>query len=147
MNIFIHISKVKCRANYTVCLVTTIILSLINMLIILFSLYPVPDDLTPEEKQELENIRRRKQELLEDIQVRILFTCFKISSAAGSFMYTERSSMLLWCYLHFRSLLVCHSSLVSVLFKDHTIQSFFFFNLFPAPVDTFILIWFCSLCC
>ncbi|KAI5623337.1 cytohesin-1 isoform X1, partial [Silurus asotus] len=29
---------------------------------------PVPDDLTPEEKQELENIRRRKQELLEDIQ-------------------------------------------------------------------------------
>ncbi|XP_048088974.1 cytohesin-1b isoform X4 [Alosa alosa] len=28
----------------------------------------VPDDLTPEEKQELENIRRRKQELLEDIQ-------------------------------------------------------------------------------
>lgn len=30
----------------------------------------VPDDLTPEEKQELENIRRRKQELLEDIQVK-----------------------------------------------------------------------------
>ncbi|XP_068434209.1 cytohesin-1a isoform X5 [Clinocottus analis] len=29
---------------------------------------PVPDDLTPEEKQELENIRRRKQELMEDIQ-------------------------------------------------------------------------------
>lgn len=29
----------------------------------------VPDDLTPEEQQELENIRRRKQELLEDIQV------------------------------------------------------------------------------
>uniref|UniRef100_A0A673I6K1 Cytohesin-1-like n=1 Tax=Sinocyclocheilus rhinocerous TaxID=307959 RepID=A0A673I6K1_9TELE len=28
----------------------------------------IPDDLTPEEKQELENIRRRKQELLEDIQ-------------------------------------------------------------------------------
>uniref|UniRef100_A0A3B3SSW0 Cytohesin 1 n=1 Tax=Paramormyrops kingsleyae TaxID=1676925 RepID=A0A3B3SSW0_9TELE len=28
----------------------------------------VPDDLTPEERQELENIRRRKQELLEDIQ-------------------------------------------------------------------------------
>ncbi|XP_043109825.1 cytohesin-1b isoform X2 [Puntigrus tetrazona] len=28
----------------------------------------VPEDLTPEEKQELENIRRRKQELLEDIQ-------------------------------------------------------------------------------
>ncbi|TKS92000.1 Cytohesin-2 PH, SEC7 and coiled-coil domain-containing protein 2 [Collichthys lucidus] len=28
----------------------------------------VPDDLTPEEQQELENIRRRKQELLEDIQ-------------------------------------------------------------------------------
>lgn len=32
-------------------------------------LSPVPDDLTPEEQQELENIRRRKQELLEDIQV------------------------------------------------------------------------------
>uniref|UniRef100_A0A8C6T7G0 Cytohesin 1a n=1 Tax=Neogobius melanostomus TaxID=47308 RepID=A0A8C6T7G0_9GOBI len=30
--------------------------------------FPVPDDLTPEEQQELENIRRRKQELLEDIQ-------------------------------------------------------------------------------
>lgn len=30
---------------------------------------PVPDDLTPEEQQELENIRRRKLELLEDIQV------------------------------------------------------------------------------
>lgn len=30
---------------------------------------PVPEDLTPEEQQELENIRRRKQELLEDIQV------------------------------------------------------------------------------
>ncbi|XP_007556393.1 cytohesin-1-like isoform X1 [Poecilia formosa] len=29
---------------------------------------PVPDDLTPVEQQELENIRRRKQELLEDIQ-------------------------------------------------------------------------------
>ncbi|KAF3846303.1 hypothetical protein F7725_003381 [Dissostichus mawsoni] len=29
----------------------------------------VPDDLTPEEQQELENIRRRKQELLEDIQI------------------------------------------------------------------------------
>lgn len=28
----------------------------------------VPDDLTPEEQQELENIRRRKQELLEDIE-------------------------------------------------------------------------------
>lgn len=48
----------------------------INMLIILVSLHPVPDDLTPEEKQELENIRRRKQELLEDIQVRFLSTCF-----------------------------------------------------------------------
>ena len=33
--------------------------------------FPVPDDLTPEEQQELENIRRRKQELLEDIQVTI----------------------------------------------------------------------------
>ena len=31
----------------------------------------MPDDLTPEEQQELENIRRRKQELLEDIQVKI----------------------------------------------------------------------------
>lgn len=30
----------------------------------------VPSDLTPEECQELENIRRRKQELLADIQVR-----------------------------------------------------------------------------
>lgn len=29
----------------------------------------MPDDLTPEEQQELENIRRRKQELLQDIQV------------------------------------------------------------------------------
>jgi len=29
----------------------------------------VSDDLTPEEKQELENIRRRKEELMEDIQV------------------------------------------------------------------------------
>ena len=29
----------------------------------------MPDDLTPEEQHELENIRRRKQELLEDIQV------------------------------------------------------------------------------
>ncbi|XP_064171226.1 cytohesin-1-like [Anguilla rostrata] len=29
---------------------------------------PVPNDLTPEEQQELENIRRRKLELLEDIQ-------------------------------------------------------------------------------
>uniref|UniRef100_A0A3P8VN02 Cytohesin 1a n=1 Tax=Cynoglossus semilaevis TaxID=244447 RepID=A0A3P8VN02_CYNSE len=37
---------------------------------IIFSspLSTVPDDLTPEEQQELENIRRRKQELLEDIQ-------------------------------------------------------------------------------
>lgn len=30
----------------------------------------MPDDLTPEEQQELEHIRRRKQELLEDIQVK-----------------------------------------------------------------------------
>lgn len=29
----------------------------------------VPDDLSPEERQELESIRRRKQELLQDIQV------------------------------------------------------------------------------
>lgn len=29
----------------------------------------MPDDLTPEEQKELENIRRRKQELLDDIQV------------------------------------------------------------------------------
>lgn len=29
----------------------------------------VPSDLTAEERQELENIRRRKQELLADIQV------------------------------------------------------------------------------
>lgn len=30
----------------------------------------VPDDLSPEERQELESIRRRKQELLHDIQVK-----------------------------------------------------------------------------
>lgn len=35
----------------------------------LFFLSSVPDDLTPEEQKELENIRRRKQELLDDIQV------------------------------------------------------------------------------
>ncbi len=34
-----------------------------------FFLSSVPDDLTPEEQEELENIRRRKQELLGDIQV------------------------------------------------------------------------------
>lgn len=34
---------------------------------------PVPEDLTPEEQQELENIRRRKQELLEDIQVTLVW--------------------------------------------------------------------------
>ncbi len=41
------------------------------ILIVCFCLFPnkVPDDLTPEEKQDLENIRRRKQELLADIQV------------------------------------------------------------------------------
>ncbi|KTG32779.1 hypothetical protein cypCar_00014364 [Cyprinus carpio] len=33
-----------------------------------FFLSSVPDDLTPEEQKELENIRRRKQELLDDIQ-------------------------------------------------------------------------------
>lgn len=33
----------------------------------------MPDDLTPEEQHELENIRRRKQELLEDIQVRCVW--------------------------------------------------------------------------
>lgn len=32
-------------------------------------LFAVPSDLTAEERQELENIRRRKQELLADIQV------------------------------------------------------------------------------
>lgn len=32
-------------------------------------LCPVPDDLSPEERQELECIRRRKEELLLDIQV------------------------------------------------------------------------------
>lgn len=32
-------------------------------------LCPVPDDLSPEERQELESIRRRKEELLLDIQV------------------------------------------------------------------------------
>lgn len=36
---------------------------------LLSDVLPVPEDLTPEEQQELENIRRRKQELLEDIQV------------------------------------------------------------------------------
>lgn len=34
-----------------------------------FFFFSVPDDLTPEEQKELENIRRRKQELLDDIQV------------------------------------------------------------------------------
>lgn len=38
---------------------------------VFFHFSPVPDDLTPEEQQELENIRRRKLELLEDIQVDI----------------------------------------------------------------------------
>lgn len=33
------------------------------------SVFAVPSDLTAEERQELENIRRRKQELLADIQV------------------------------------------------------------------------------
>lgn len=33
------------------------------------ALFAVPSDLTAEERQELENIRRRKQELLADIQV------------------------------------------------------------------------------
>lgn len=33
------------------------------------SIFAVPSDLTAEERQELENIRRRKQELLADIQV------------------------------------------------------------------------------
>ena len=33
------------------------------------SFFVVPSDLTAEERQELENIRRRKQELLADIQV------------------------------------------------------------------------------
>lgn len=42
-----------------------------------FDASPVPDDLTPEEQQELEHIRRRKQELLEDIQVKklLLYSC------------------------------------------------------------------------
>lgn len=34
-----------------------------------FISFSVPDDLTPEEQKELENIRRRKQELMDDIQV------------------------------------------------------------------------------
>ncbi|KAA8582590.1 hypothetical protein FQN60_003842 [Etheostoma spectabile] len=44
---------------------------MIRVLILVVSLFAcsaVPDDLTPEEQQELENIRRRKQELQEDIQ-------------------------------------------------------------------------------
>uniref|UniRef100_A0A4W6DSB2 Cytohesin 1b n=1 Tax=Lates calcarifer TaxID=8187 RepID=A0A4W6DSB2_LATCA len=36
--------------------------------------YLLPDDLSPEERQELESIRRRKQELLQDIQVRATLT-------------------------------------------------------------------------
>lgn len=39
-----------------------------------FFVLTVPDDLTPEEQQELENIRRHKQELLEDIQVMPVFS-------------------------------------------------------------------------
>lgn len=50
---------------------------------------PVPDDLTPEEQQELENIRRRKLELLEDIQVlldentgdAVMFICARTNTA------------------------------------------------------------------
>lgn len=38
-------------------------------LVTLPSIFVVPSDLTAEERQELENIRRRKQELLADIQV------------------------------------------------------------------------------
>lgn len=39
------------------------------MLVTCPSFFVVPSDLTAEERQELENIRRRKQELLADIQV------------------------------------------------------------------------------
>lgn len=42
-------------------------LSVFKMLAL--SLCSVPDDLSPEERQELECIRRRKEELLLDIQV------------------------------------------------------------------------------
>uniref|UniRef100_A0A493T4A8 Uncharacterized protein n=1 Tax=Anas platyrhynchos platyrhynchos TaxID=8840 RepID=A0A493T4A8_ANAPP len=40
----------------------------------------VPSDLTPEECQELENIRRRKQELLADIQGVMLLTSESLPS-------------------------------------------------------------------
>ncbi|KAG7227710.1 hypothetical protein INR49_029472 [Caranx melampygus] len=42
----------------------------------------VPDDLSPEEKQELESIRRRKQELLQDIQS--FSICFPSSCLSSS---------------------------------------------------------------
>lgn len=40
----------------------------------------MPEDLTPEEQQELENIRRRKQELLEDIQVTLVLNLVRYFS-------------------------------------------------------------------
>ncbi|KAA0725014.1 SEC7 and coiled-coil domain-containing protein 1 [Triplophysa tibetana] len=56
----------------------------------------VPDDLTPEEKQELENIRRRKQELLEDIQTD------QISFLKETTMSPERPSHTLNVMLPFK---------------------------------------------
>lgn len=65
------------------------------MLIVCFCLFPnkVPDDLTPEERQELENIRRRKQELLEDIQV--------ISSDHFSEAAAFSASKVIWIHCSF----------------------------------------------
>lgn len=44
-------------------------LSIMRVKMFALALCSVPDDLSPEERQELESIRRRKEELLLDIQV------------------------------------------------------------------------------
>lgn len=63
---------------------------------IFFISFSVPDDLTPEEQKELENIRRRKQELLDDIQV--------IMNCCESFIQLEltiQKSVTLYIILQF----------------------------------------------
>lgn len=64
----------------------------------------MPDDLTPEEQQELENIRRRKQELLEDIQVRRVLP--RWTGHTSHFFFFILNVLQLLSVHHFKSFLL-----------------------------------------
>lgn len=80
----------------------------------------MPDDLTPEEQQELENIRRRKRELQEDIEVRrVLRGRTGHALRFFFFIFTVLQMMILVKNLNVAAVLFC------IVIQCHTTARYF----------------------